>query len=197
MNPQPAATVLPAVEPSLLEAILSREPEPKPLLVAGLPLVGECLDDRHPTLLGRYLVRSDGPDGVPAEQWLASLYGLAVRRHDRVLLVRPGNWPEPVIVGVIDGFARRPEVPAAVGASLELRADEVIRVHGSRGEPLVEVRQAEGGPIVRLLAEDANLEMPGKLKLAAKSIELQATFGGIKIAATDDVRVTGESISLN
>src|SRR5262249_38875200 len=58
VNPNPTPLPAPASdEPTLLEAILARTPEPRPVPSAGLPLVGECLDDRHPTLLGRYLIR--------------------------------------------------------------------------------------------------------------------------------------------
>jgi hypothetical protein len=89
------------------------------------------------------------------------------------------------------------ESSEVVAAALELRPDEVVRVVGSRGEPLVEVRQNEAGPVVRLMAADVQLEVPGKLKFAAKSIEMQATLGAVNIAATDDVNVTGETINLN
>jgi hypothetical protein len=184
-------------EPELLDAILNHSQLAHPNPPAGLPMVGDCLEGRHPTLLGRYLIRYPDGNGEPVDRWLASLYGLPVRAHDRVLLLQPGNWPEPVVIGVIDGFATRPESPSTTAATLELQRDEVIRIHGCRGEPLVEVRQHESGPLVRLLSEDINLELPGKLKLAAKSIELEAKQGGVKIAASDDVTVKGEMIQLN
>ena len=200
MNPNPVSTHSldsTSSEPALLDEILNRSPlaHPNPLL--GLPLVGDCLEGRHPTLLGRYLIRYPGGDGEPVDRWLASLYGLPVRAHDRVLLLQPGNWPEPVVIGVIDGFANRPESPAVKAAILELQPDEVVRIHGSRGEPLIEVRQHDSGPLIRLLSEDINLELPGKLKLVAKSIELAATQGGVTISASDDVTVKGETIKLN
>lgn len=200
MNPNPIAPPVTTTEPSVLDEILTRLPENRPGFPAApgeAPVVGECLDARHPTLLGRYLVRYPEPDGRPVERWLASLYGLPVRAHDRVLLIQPGNWPEPLVVGVIDGFAIRPEPPAVAAASLELKPDEVVRVVGARGEPLVEVRRNEAGPVVRLLTGDVQLELPGKLALSAKSIDLRATLGGVNITATDDVIVRGESVHLN
>jgi hypothetical protein len=185
------------IEPSLLETVLNQTPASSSSLSASQSLVGDCLSDRHPVLLGRYLIRYSNGRGEPIERWLASLFGLPVRTHDRVLLLQPGNWPEPVVIGVIDGFANRPETPTTSAANLELRSDEVVRIHGCRGEPLVEIRQEESGPLIRLLSQDVNLELPGKLKLAARSIELKAVQGGVKIAASDDVIVKGEMIKLN
>lgn len=198
MNPNPAPTSPATVhEMTLLDAALKHTMLSHSSSPLNQPMVGDCLEGRHPTLLGRYLIRYPGGDGEPVDRWLAGLYGLPVRAHDRVLLLQPGNWPEPIVIGVIDGFASRPESPSTSAATLELRSDEVIQIHGSRGEPLVEVRQQESGPLVRFLSEDINLELPGKLKLAAKSIELEAKQGGMKIAASDDVTVKGEMIKLN
>ncbi|HEV3438481.1 MAG TPA: hypothetical protein VG122_14050 [Gemmata sp.] len=200
MTSNPASTpelTSTTTEAALLDAILNRSPVTHPNPPTGLPMVGDCLEGRHPTLLGRYLIRYPDGTGEPVDRWLASLYGLPVRAHDRVLLLQPGNWPEPVVIGVVDGFATRPGAPSTTAATLELQQDEVVRINGCRGEPLVEVRQHESGPLVRLLSEDINLELPGKLKLTAKSIELEATQGGVKIAASDDVTVKGEMIQLN
>ncbi len=184
-------------EHSLLDAVLNQTPSSPTSKMTTQPSVGDCVADRHPTLLGRNHIRHPDGNGEPVERWLASLYGLPVRTHDRVLLLQPGNWPEPVVIGVIDGFAVRPEMTSSTAANLELRSDEVIRIHGCRGEPLVEVRQQESGPVVRLLSLDVNLELPGKLKVSAKSIELEARQGGVNIAASDDVNVKGEVIKLN
>jgi hypothetical protein len=183
--------------PSLLDVALSQTPSPPSPPKINVPLVGDCLADRHPTLLGRYLIRFPDRDGESVDRWLASLHGLPVRTGDRVLLLQPDNWPEPVVIGVIDGFACRPQVPASTAANLELRSDEVVRIHGQRGEPLVEVRQSGTGPLVRLLSDDVNLELPGNLKLAAKNIELAAVQGGVTITASDDVTIKGEMIKLN
>jgi len=199
MNPSPAATA-PAegstVESSILEELLqssSRRPVPP---LAG-PLVGECVDDRHPVLLGRTLVRFQSPDGGSSERWLAGLHGLAVRAGDRVLLMQPANWPEPMVVGVIDGFAHRPEAPTTDAAKVSLKLDEIVRVESERGVGLVEVRQGATGPVVRFLTDDVQLEVPGKLAISAKSLDFQATLGGVAITATEDVTVRGETVQLN
>ena len=63
--------------------------------------------------------------------------------------------------------------------------------------PLVEVFQRDGGPVVRLLAEEANLDLPGDLRLSARSVALIARGGEMNISARDDVIVVGETINLN
>ena len=165
---------------------------------AGGPLlVGECVDASHPTLRGRVLVRVDDKAGKTMERWLPTLYRLPVREADRVLLAVPGNWDEAVVIGVIDGFARRPEVPAREGASLTLAADECLRVRSQDGVDLVEVRQEEEGPVVRLLEPGVDVEVPGAFRVRADTIRLEARKGAVEVEATDDVIVRGEIIRLN
>jgi len=159
------------------------------------PLVGECVDVRHPTLLGRVLVRWDA--GVSSEQWLAVLQGLAVRVADRVLLLKPANWAEPLVVGVVDGFARRPEPRRTTAAEIALLPDESLRVTGADGATLIEVLASPSGPVVKLAQPDVTLELPGALRLSARSIELRAREGAATVTATGDVDLRGETINLN
>jgi len=184
------------LESPILEELLAAPRRQPPPALAG-PLVGECVNDRHPVLLGRYLVRYPIPEGGEAEKWLAGLHGSAIRTGDRVLLVQPGNWPEPIISGVVDGFAHRPEVPTSDAAKFSLKPDEIVRVESERGIGLVEVRQGATGPVMRFLNEDVQLELPGKLGITAKSIDLRSTLGGVDITATDDVTIRGEVVKLN
>jgi hypothetical protein len=179
---------------TLLDAAAPASPAP-----AARPetLVGEVVDTKHPTLRGRVRVRWMDLEGQTFEKWLPQLHGMSVRAHDRVLLTRASNWPEHVVTGVIDGFAARPEVERETKAALELLPDEKVRVHASDGTPLLEVFQGDEGPVVRLLADDVNLELPGSLRVRAQSIEIEATRGQARIKASDDVVVQGEVIHLN
>ena len=135
--------------------------------------------------------------GESAERWLPTLYRLPVREADRVLVAWAANWDEPVVIGVIDGFARRPEVPAREGASLTLAADECLRVRSQDGAELVEVRQEEEGPVVRLLEPGVDVEVPGAFRVRADAIRLEARKGAVEVEATDDVIVRGEIVRLN
>lgn len=157
-------------------------------------VVGECIDDRHPQLPGRVLVRI-AEAGAVRELWVACLVHSPVRRDDRVLLLQPGNWPEPVVVGVLDGLHPR-AAPVATAAALELRRDEQVEIRDHAGAPLLTIVPTEGGPVLRLARADQRLEIAGRLALAADEIELRSTRG-TTIAAGGDVVVTGEEISLN
>jgi hypothetical protein len=86
-------------------------------------VVGECLDTRHPSLAGRVLVHWSLYTGPGGSAWLPTLHGIPVCAGDRVLLTQPSNAPEPIVLGVIDGFAplREPQrdiapLPAPGGA---------------------------------------------------------------------------------
>ncbi len=159
--------------------------------------VGECLDTLHPSLAGRVLVRWVDALGAVSERWLPTLHGLAIRRTDRVLAQHPSNWPEPIVTGVIDGYAQRPDVPRASAATIALKSDEAILVTTAEGAPLLELRGTDQGPVARLLTTTADIEAPGQLRLTASSIALNATEGSVTINASDDVTVKGESIRLN
>lgn len=161
------------------------------------PLVGECVDDRHPSLRGRYRVSWKDERGKERNVWLPGLQGLSIRKGDRVLLVCPANWLEPIIVGCVDGFVPRPEKERSTAASLTLKADEKLQIQSDDGEPLVEVYQGDHGPVVRLNTEDAEIDIKGRLKLSARSIEMNARMGEVEIDAHDDVVIKGEAIHLN
>lgn len=188
-----------AEERSPLEEMLEHAEVQSPFAPTGESgsLVGEVVDVRHPSLRGRVRVRWQDLEGQTFEKWLPTLQSLPVRVADRVLMIRAANWPEPVVTGVIDGFARRPEIERETKASLELKRDEAIRVQSAAGEDLVEVFEGENGPVIRLLRDDVDLDLQGKLRIRAASIELEAKQGQARIKASDDVVVVGETIHLN
>ena len=199
MNVKPQCDVKLEHEPDILDQIdlTSRASETREPANPHSALVGECSEERHPTLTGRVRIRWKGGDGQSCEEWLATLHGITVRVADRVMLLHPANWPEPIIVGVVDGFAVRPEYARVPGPSVPLARDEACYVTTVDGEKLLEIYQTESGPVVRLLTGDVNLELSGKLRIEAESIELNAKKGGATITATDDIVLRGEMIALN
>lgn len=174
-------------------AFVAHAPSEAPL---GGCLVAVCIDDHHPSLLGRVRVRWSTREGV-GDAWVPTLQSIVVRSGDQVLLSQPLNGPEPVVVGVLDGFVRRAAPPERVAATLALAKDEVLRVEDARGLPLLEVRSSEGGPAVRLLRDNLALEVEGKLVFRAAAIRLEAREGTVEIEASDDVCVKGEVVHLN
>ena len=160
-------------------------------------LVAECVDDQHPSLNGRVQVRWVDEAGTERVVWVPALARLAIRKADRVLMIVPENWPEPMVVGVVDGFERRKEAPAVSAATVVLKTDEAVRVRDSNGQDVLEITTSEKGPNLKLLQENVNIEMPGNLSLKADKIELTASAGPVIIKASDDVVCQGEMIRLN
>jgi len=166
---------------------------------AALPVgdwVGTVVDADHPTLVGRVRVTWEGA-GPNAARWMPALTHLSIREGDRVLVSSPKFLDEPVVGGVLDGFRRRPEPTREQKMGLTLERDETIQVLTREGSPLLSLHYEDTGPVVRLLDNDVNLEMEGRLRLSAKSIAFAAREGGIDIEANDDVRIAGEMVKLN
>lgn len=161
------------------------------------PLVGECIRTDHPTLTGRAFVRIPNGDAPARELWLPTLQGMAVRPGDRLLIVTPANHLEEVVIGVIDGFAMRPEPRRNTSATMTLQPDERIVVTAASGEDLLEVQMSDRGPVVRLLQPDVNLDVAGDLRVRAKSVRLEARMGNVEVEAHDDVVLRGETVKLN
>lgn len=182
---------------SLIEQIIEQASGESKIQNEIQPLVGECVDERHPTLSGRVLLRWKSGDQLLVEKWVPCLQGVTVRKGDRVLVQKITNWPEPIVIGVVDGFANRPDHLHRSGPSISLKGDESLRIDSQEGQPLVEIFQEEQGPVVRLLSADVNLDLAGHLKINAESIEFAAHTGDVKITASDDVTVKGEMINLN
>jgi hypothetical protein len=111
-------------------------------------------------------------------------------------LLETENELEPIVIGVIDGFEPR-ETERRAGPSIELAVDETFTLVAENGAPLLEIVRSADGPVVRLLHEDTQLELPGRLRIQASDIELMARGGSVRIEADDDVVVQGEMVRLN
>ena len=182
---------------SIVDRLLAQEPsDPKHEGRRGC-CVGECIDPKHPSIAGRIRVRLKDTDGRSQELWMPCLHRLAVRQGDRVLVEHPANWPEPIVVGVVDGFAMRATAQLLPGPTLTLNTDESVRIEANDGQELIEVFQGENGPVVRLLKDDVNLEVKGSFSINARRIDLGADKGKVRITAQDDVEVEGRKINLN
>jgi hypothetical protein len=72
-----------------------------------------------------------------------------------------------------------------------------LTVTQADGTRLLEIVPGAGGPVVRLLQADTRVELPGKLVIRASEIELVAQRGPVRLEASDDVVVIGETIRLN
>lgn len=187
----------PEAEVTPLEDLLEEHQTRREKLSPGSTcLMGRVLDDHHPTLGGRALIRWRTASGGVHERWLLTLQGLPVRKEDRVLMLYPEGSEEPVVTGVLDGFARRPD-PGRQTAQVELRRDEAVRIVGARGEPLLEIHQGESGPVLTLLHDDIELAARGRLRIRGRQVHIEATEGRVEVDASDEVALRGELIKLN
>jgi hypothetical protein len=158
--------------------------------------MGEVVDEAHPVLAGRVLVRVERERDC-SERWVPCLFGVRPRVGDRVLLVNPSGSPEPIVVGVVDGYRRRLEPEVRGGALRTLKDDEAVRIEAADGRGLVEVRASEAGCTVTLLCDDAKLAAAGTLTIEAEALTLRARQGMVSVKASDDVAIEGEHIRLN
>jgi hypothetical protein len=192
--PTQATTNTSSQESSVFDMLLAAPP--KPAWPEG-HVVATCTEQRHPILTGRIRARCKNAHGRVVESWAATLNGLSVRVADRVLVLKLPEELDPIVVGVVDGFSRRPEVPKLIAQVIEMKRDETLQVQAENGQPLLQITRNEQGPMIRLLQADTQVELPGKLCIAAGAIELRARAGAVRIDASDDVEIVGETIHLN
>ena len=160
-------------------------------------LIGMCLDNHHPSLSGRCLIRWTDASKMSQEKWLPCIRDIKPQRYDRVLLLQPGNWFEPLICGILDGLAGPADHTPKPGPAIQLEKHKALHVVDSNDTPLLQIEQGEQGPVLRLLNDDLNIEVKGRLRISAKDIQLAASRGEIRMNAKDDVHVQGEMIHLN
>lgn len=166
-------------------------------------LVGECLDTHNPHLPRRVLVRARDEDGSPVAAWLPTLADLRVLAGHKVLLSKPDNWPEPVVIGVLAGLERpeqdqpRESSPTPEQPQLQLEQGQAVVITDPAGKPMLELRATIDGPRITLLSADVSLDAPGSLRIGAERIELNAREGGVDIRTDGDAIVRARVIRLN
>ncbi|WP_419689426.1 MULTISPECIES: hypothetical protein [Burkholderia] len=162
-------------------------------------LIGEVTDTHHPDAMGLIRVKWSGQDGKTCERWLECVDGVKPGIGDRVLLQSPVNWPEPLIAGMLkrkgNGEPVEPIVEPAVALSLE--ADKCVQIADAAGTPLLQVRASPDGPVVTLLNRNVNIEVAGKLRLSAQTLELEGGRGGVDIRTEADTVVRSRYVRLN
>lgn len=159
-------------------------------------LMGIVKATDHPVLGKRVLVSWQESSGQQ-EQWLPVLRDLAIREGDQVLLTRIANQQETVVTGVLDSLSQESPPAKSRGPSLQLAADESLRILGVDGTPLLDIETVEGKPQLRLLSEQSAIDLPGPFRLVADSIQLQARRGEMDLEASGDVKIRGEIIRAN
>ena len=143
---------------------------------------------------GRYGIVELLPDGG-AEPFRADcLDHVSAQVGDLVLVVAVQGHDVPVVLGTLGKDT----------AALRLQTGYVARGEGSRlvlrdeaGNVRLQVETAGDAPTVQSGDNDLELQLKGRLRVAAKSIELQSTLGDVRIKANDEVLIDAERIRLN
>ena len=163
-------------------------------------LVGEVLDTHHPHLPRRVFVRVRDAEGVPITAWLPTLAELRIRVGARVLVSKPDNWPEPVVLGVLTGLESDPSPTLPESRDepeLRLEPGEALVIKGPDGRAILRIAATAAGPELTLVGGDAAIEVPGTLRIGAGAIELRANEGDVDIRAQGDTLVRSRFIRLN
>jgi hypothetical protein len=183
-----------------LEELLEEASRVQALAFGAGTLIGECLDTHNPHLPGRVLVRARIEDGTLAHAWLPMLAQLRVRAGSRVLLSKPNNWAEPVVIGALTGLEPASEIvePSSDDPQLRLEPGQTLVIIGPSGRPLIRIGAADSGePRIELLGTDASIDVDGCLRIGAERIELESRAGGIDLRTDGDAIVRGRVIRLN
>jgi hypothetical protein len=114
---------------------------------------------------------------------------------DCLLLVHPETSRRPLVLGTI-GSARRTALALSSGYTAEAETFG-LRLRGPDGRAVLEIDTSGPAPRLRPIPGDVELDLTGRLKIAARAIDLQSKLGDMTLRANDDVIVTGERIRLN
>ncbi|BAX61831.1 hypothetical protein [Burkholderia stabilis] len=162
-------------------------------------MIGEVIDTHHPDAMGLIRVKWSVQDGDTCERWLECVDGVKPRIGDRVLLQSPANWADYLIAGLLTrkglGEPVEPVIEPAMALSLE--ADKCVQIADAAGTPLLQVRASPDGPVVTLLNRNVNIEVAGKLRLSAQTLELEGGRGGVDIRTEADTVVRSRYVRLN
>ncbi|MEM9695644.1 MAG: hypothetical protein AAGA56_24080 [Myxococcota bacterium] len=152
---------------------------------SGGTLVAEVTDTHHPHRSGRVLAKWVDGEGDEQEHWLVREASVHPEVGDRVMITRPANWNEWIVVGILAKSERRS--PSEDRAAVRLEAGTSVRVESATGEPLFELTHRDHGAVVKL-HDDFNRELEGTFRVDADRIEMRSRQGGT------DTRTDGEMI---
>jgi hypothetical protein len=177
----------------------------QPNCFIGICLATDCKRDAKGS--PRYEIAVSTPGDEIRSRRLIALEGLRIEPRDKVLVTSPINSKEAVIIGVLERKNEsRQESPAVIHSEspscehqevVTARHGGSIRIVREDGRPLIDICDGENGPIIRLCGDDAQLDVPGHLRIAADKLDLTSRRGDVRIRADEDVVVEGDIIRLN
>lgn len=196
----------PEGELSGLETLARSAPRRRPADGAagrGGSVVGICVRSDPEGAEGRVRVRFEDTVGELREEWAAYLEGLVPAEGDAVLVEQPRGSAVSVVVGRLATPGESASIALPGGHKLvqagnrEAERGPALRLELADGRVALEMDFAGETPTVRLPEKDLSLDLEGRLKIAARSIDLVSKLGNVNVKANDDFRATGERIWLN
>ena len=144
-------------------------------------------------------MRYQDANGAWVEQWTPYLAGLFLQAGDEVLLSLPLGAAMPVVVGQLAGEEPGLSLPLPGGRKLvfDAKDGDVVRLEMADGQIVLEIDLGQEVPTVRLPQKDLTLDIEGRLKITARSIDLISRLGNINVKANDDFKVIAERVWLN
>jgi hypothetical protein len=134
-----------------------------------LSLVGEVIENSSSDFPGRVLIRWRGLDSALHEHWLSTVRGLTLARGDLVLLHRPGNWPEWLVIRAITGRGKAPGLHGPV-----LRSNDVEPLNVMVDNTRIEI-EGQDEVVLRCGKASITLRRNGRVIIRGTYVESRST----------------------
>jgi hypothetical protein len=155
-----------------------------------LAQVVTCVRTEH----GRVLtIRDHSADPCDEPVRADCLDHVAVAAGDLVLALHVNVLGRPVVIGCLSGTSM---LPLPGGYAAEAVSNGLV-LKNAQGEAVLAIETVGASPTIKLAEGDVALDVAGRLKIAARSIDMEAKLGNVNITANDDVVVLGERVRLN
>jgi len=145
---------------------------------------------------GRVLtIRDHGAD--PSDEAVAAdcLDHVAVAAGDLVLALHVNVSNRPIVIGSLTG-GRSHALQLPAGYSAEMATNGLV-LKNPQGGVVLEIETVGASPKLKVGEDDLSIDLTGRLRIAARSIDLQARLGNVNVEANDDVVLLGERVRLN
>ncbi len=166
-------------------------------------LVGKCTESYVTSRASTCKILYKDCDGRTKNQNLRCIDGLTINEGDEVLLLKPVGSPEPIIIGKLASIGPHSSIKLDSGHTLLIEKESegsntpIIKLKQPDGSLALEIHLAEKKPRIYLPSKDLSLDLEGRLKISARSIDLVSKLGNVNVKANDDFKVNAERIWFN
>ncbi len=186
---------------ALIKSSNDTKTSPKPSNSTGI-LLGEIVDTHHPDIPGRLFIRWNDEHGKTQQRWLMYSIANGIQIGKKVLLAKPDNWGEWLVVSILAAAHALPdnveekEVEHKADNNITLKEAETIKVETESGNSLLDITHYENGAVLRL-GKDITFEFDGTFRIDAERIELNSKQGGTDLRSDGEMVYRSPRIRLN